>query len=96
LKNTIEKHSYISGKIGGGGQHCPAVECNRHNWCSVGVTTCFPHHSFVCTLYYMQPGLTVKIINSATECICVYCMVFSKRNNHCYFIVCEELLTFFL
>jgi len=49
LKNTIEKHSYIPVRMGG--QHRPVVECNSHNWCSVGVTTSFPHHSFVYTLY---------------------------------------------
>ena len=40
LKNTNEKHSYIPVKMGGG--HRPVVERNRHNWCSVGVTTSFP------------------------------------------------------
>ena len=39
LMNTIEKHLYISVKMVGGGEHRPDVECNRHNWCSVGVTT---------------------------------------------------------
>ena len=24
------------------GEHLPVVECNRHNWCSVGVITSFP------------------------------------------------------
>jgi hypothetical protein len=39
-KNTIEKHLYIHVKIGG--ELSPVVECNRHNWFSVGVTTSFP------------------------------------------------------
>ena len=38
LKNTIEKRSYIPVKMGRM-EHRPVVECNRHNWCSVGVTT---------------------------------------------------------
>ena len=37
LKNTIEMHLYIPVKMGGGLR--PVAECNRHNWCSVGVTT---------------------------------------------------------
>ena len=33
LKNTTEKHSYITVKIGAeGGGHRPFVERNRHNW----------------------------------------------------------------
>ena len=47
LKNTIEKHSYIPVKMAG--EHRPVVECNRHNWCSVGVTTSFPTHLVIDT-----------------------------------------------
>jgi hypothetical protein len=32
-----KKHLYIPMKMGG--EHHPLVECNHHNWCSVGVTT---------------------------------------------------------
>ena len=39
LKNTIEKHPTFLWKWG---EHRPVVECNRRNWCSVGVTTSFP------------------------------------------------------
>jgi len=36
------------------GEHRPVVECNRHNWCSFRVTTSFPHHYFLHTLYIQQ------------------------------------------
>jgi hypothetical protein len=38
-KNTSEKHSYISLKMVE--ELLPVVECNRHNWYSVGATNSF-------------------------------------------------------
>jgi hypothetical protein len=68
LKNTNEKHSYIPVKMGGGG-HRPVIECNRHNWCSVGVTTSFPHHSFV---YIQYIAVECCPRGSPNRAVCVY------------------------
>ena len=52
LKNTIVEA--LVHFCDNGSEHRPVVECNRHNWCSVGVTISFPRHSFVYTLYTVQ------------------------------------------
>ena len=61
LKNTIEKHSYIPVKMGA--ERRSVVECNRHNWCSVGVTTA----PFFC----VYPVYVCVYV-----CVCVYIYIY--------------------
>ena len=51
--SAVEEHDWeaLVHSCKNGGKHRPVVECNRHNWCSVGVTTSSPHHSFLYTIY---------------------------------------------
>ena len=42
--SAVEEHDWeaLVHSCENGGEHRPVVECNRHNWCSIGVTTSFP------------------------------------------------------
>jgi len=84
------------------GEHCPVVECNRHNWCSVGVTTSFPtclemsHQSQLLqwrkmgrALSWGTPHRKCWLLESQVGALSVHVIARFPRYRHCVRLPCH-------